>query len=223
MKKIIFILLSVSLFVACERKIDEFSPSANGVNFTKFVAVGNSMVAGFADNALYLSGQQNSIPNLVAEQLKTVGAGPFVQPLIGTEEGVGVTAVTGGFYCYTKMALKIVPDKDCNGDPIGTSSIRPAIVNTTVDQNTLKQQLLAAPTVAGPYDNFGVPGVNVKYACVPGYGAYNPYFARFASSAATSSVIGEAAGRQPTFFMIWLGDMDALASATSGTDLLLTP
>ena len=64
---------------------------------------------------------------------------------------------------------------------------------------------------------------NLGSGGVGGYGAYNPYFARFASITATSSVIGEAASRQPSFFMMWLGDMDALASALAGTDLLLTP
>ena len=53
MKKIFLILLSLALFTACERKIDEFSPNANGVDFSKFVAVGNSLTAGYTDNALY--------------------------------------------------------------------------------------------------------------------------------------------------------------------------
>ncbi len=58
---------------------------------------------------------------------------------------------------------------------------------------------------------------------MPGYAAYNPYFARFASAGANSSVIVEAAAQQPTFFMVWLGDNDVLASALAGTDLLITP
>jgi len=222
MKKIILILVAVTLFFSCERKIDEFPADSNGLNFSHFVAVGNSMVAGFSDNALYLSGQQNSIPNIMAVQFKTVGGGNFVQPLIGTEEGVGVTRIPGGIYCYTKMVLKVVPDLDCNGSPVGTASLKPALLNPAADQNTLIGQLMAPPTVAGPYDNYGVPGLSLQAAFMSGYGAYNPYFARFASSAATSSVIGEAASRQPTFFMMWLGDMDALTSALAGTDMLLT-
>ena len=222
MKKIILILVAVTLFFSCERKIDEFPADSNGVNFSHFVAVGNSMVAGFSDNALYLSGQQNSIPNIMAVQFKTVGGGNFVQPLIGTEEGVGVTRIPGGIYCYTKMVLKVVPDLDCNGSPVGTASLKPALLNPAADQNTLIGQLMAPPTIAGPYDNYGVPGLSLQAAFMSGYGAYNPYFARFASSAATSSVIGEAASRQPTFFMMWLGDMDALTSALAGTDMLLT-
>jgi hypothetical protein len=44
-----------------------------------------------------------------------------------------------------------------------------------------------------------------------------------ATSPASSSVIGDAMAQQPTFFMMWLGDNDALSSALAGTDLLLTP
>lgn len=222
MKKLFFIILSLAIFTACERKIDEYAGSANGLNFTKFVAVGNSMSAGFADGALYLSGQQYSIPNIMATQFKTVGGGNFTQPLIATEEGVGFQQIPGGIYCFTKMVLKVVPGKNCDGTPDGTASLKPAFLSNP-DQATLLAQLMAPPTTAGPYNNMGVPGITLQGALYPGYAAYNPFYARFASSIATSSVIGEAAAQQPTFFMSWLGDNDALTSAMAGTDTLLTP
>ena len=222
MKRLFFIILSLALFTACERKIDEFAPKANGVNFTKFVAVGNSMVAGFADGALYTSGQVNSIPNIMATQFKTVGCTAFTQPLIGTEDGVGFVQIPGGLYYFTKHVLKIVPDKDCAGQPIGTYSLKPAFAVDNPDQATLAAQLFAPPSVTGPYNNMGVPGITLQAAFYPGYAAYNPYYARFAS-AVGASVIGEAVIQQPTFFMLWLGDNDALNSALAGTDALLTP
>ncbi|MCK9218487.1 MAG: hypothetical protein PHF97_02280 [Bacteroidales bacterium] len=222
MKKILFIILSLTFLTACERKIDEFASNANGINFSKFVAVGNSMTAGFADAALYRSGQQNSIPNIMATQFQTVGGGEFRQPLIGTEDGVGVNVIPGGVYCTSKLALKIIPDVDCQGTPLGTSSLKPSFVLTNPDQNMLKQQLLAAPSVPGPYNNMGISGLTLLAAFMPGYAAYNPYYGRFASTA-SSSVIGEAAAQQPTFFMLWLGDNDALSSALNGTDIQITP
>lgn len=221
MKRLFFIILSLALFTACERKIDEFKPDANGVNFTKFVAVGNSMVAGFADGALYTSGQVNSIPNIMATQLKTVGGGEFKQPMIGTEDGVGFQQIPGGLYYFTKRVLKIVQDHDCSG-PISTYSLKPAFAIDNPDQGQMQAQLFAPPTVTGPYNNMGVPGITLQAAFYPGYAAYNPYYARFAS-AVGSSVIGEAVTQQPTFFMVWLGDNDALVSALAGTDALLTP
>ncbi len=223
MKKILFIILSLAMLTACERKIDEFAASANGLDFSKFVSVGNSMTAGYADGALYLSGQQNSIPNIMATQFKTVGGGEFTQPLIGTEEGVGFTPIPGGIYCYTKRVLTIVPDMDCYGNPVGTASLKPAF-SSNPDQATLLQQLFAPPTVAGPYNNMGVPGATLQAIFYPGYGSAlgNPYFKRFATSA-TTSVLKDAMAQQPTFFYLWIGNNDVLASALAGSDLMLTP
>ena len=65
--------------------------SAGAVDFTTYVAVGNSLTAGFSDGGLYLEGQQNSYPNLLAQQFKFVGGGDFAQPLFqqGQENGSG--------------------------------------------------------------------------------------------------------------------------------------
>ena len=40
-------------------------------DFTRYVAVGNSLTAGYSDGALYRSGQQNSYPAMLAEQFST--------------------------------------------------------------------------------------------------------------------------------------------------------
>ena len=223
MKKLLVIISALALFTACERKIDEFKASANGLDFSKFVSVGNSLTAGYADGALYLSGQQNSIPNIMATQFKTVGGGEFKQPLIGTEDGVGFQQIPGGIYCYTKMVLKIVPDHDCAGNPTGTASLKPGFVSNP-DQATLQGQLFAPPTVTGPYNNMGVPGATLQAIFYPGYGsAYgNPFFTRFATSP-TTSVLQDAVVQQPTFFYLWIGNNDALLSALAGSDQMLTP
>ena len=228
MKKILFIILSLAFFTACERKIDEFAASANGVDFSKFVSVGNSLTAGYADGALYLSGQENSIPNIMATQFKTVGGGDFKQPLIGTNDGVGFQQIPGGIYCYTKMVLKIVPDKDCYGNMTGTASLKPGFASTP-DQATLLGQLFAPSSVTGPYNNVGVPGASLMSIFynrlgdpTPDGHPFNPYFVRFASSVNTS-ILQDALAQQPTFFYLWIGNNDALLSALAGSDLGLTP
>jgi hypothetical protein len=224
MKKIFLILLSFAVFAACERKIDEFAPSANGLDFSKFVSVGNSMTAGYADGALYTSGQVNSIPNIMADQFKLVGGGNFIQPLIATEEGVGITQTSAGPYFTTKMALKVTSGKNCDGSPDGNYSLKPGLLNPAADQATLAGQLLSRPTDPGPYNNMGVPGATVQTLFYPGYGSAlgNPYFARFASNP-MATVIGDAAAQQPTFFYLWIGNNDVLGSALAGTDMYATP
>lgn len=70
MKKFLFIILALIVSASCERIIDEFAPNRGGADFTKYVAVGNSLTAGFTDGALYLSGQQFSISNILAGQFR---------------------------------------------------------------------------------------------------------------------------------------------------------
>lgn len=229
MKKLFFILLSLAFFTACERKIDELAPSANGVDFSKFVAVGNSMTAGYSNAALYKSGQINSIPNILANQLQFVGGGEFRQPLIETEDGIGVTQIPGGFHLSTKTVLKIVQLLDCNGNPTQEYSMRPAPLVTNPDQQQMMQQLFAPPLVSKPYNNMAVPGVNLQSIFYPRLGdptpdghPFNPFFVRFASSP-TASIIQDAMAQSPTFFFLWIGNIDGLGSALLGNDLGLTP
>ena len=92
-----FGLLSICLgFVACE--VDEIVgelppvaelPALNGgsANYAKFVSVGASFTAGFTDNALFVLGQENSFPNIMAQQFANVGGGTFTQPLMSDNIG----------------------------------------------------------------------------------------------------------------------------------------
>jgi hypothetical protein len=74
-------------------------------------------------------------------------------------------------------------------------------------------------------DNFAVPGAKSFHILAPHYGdpaglltippTANPYFFRFATTAA-SSVLGDAMATNPTFFTMWLGDNDVLSYALSG-------
>ena len=51
------------------------TPGKGSADFTKYVAVGNSLTAGFADGGLYRDGQLNSYPSILAGQFATVGGG----------------------------------------------------------------------------------------------------------------------------------------------------
>ncbi len=91
MKKInLLYIVPLILLAACEPNIDEFTPSKGNADFTRYVAVGDSWTAGFADASLYLSGQQNSYPNILAGQFSFVGGGTFNQPLMLDDYGIGL-------------------------------------------------------------------------------------------------------------------------------------
>src|SRR5690554_5152214 len=97
------LILGFSLtFIACEPEIADIpSPSAGKADFSTYVALGYSLTAGYADNALYLESQTNSYPAIIAGQLEAVGGGAFIQPLVPAGNGSN-DANTG------KLMLQIV-------------------------------------------------------------------------------------------------------------------
>src|SRR5699024_11784538 len=78
--------------VACEtdfedKVTDEGFYDSGSANLSAFVAVGNSLTAGYADNALYKTGQENSFPNILASRFAFAGGGEFKQPLMADNYG----------------------------------------------------------------------------------------------------------------------------------------
>lgn len=202
-------LLLVSLtFVACNSDDEPFvdpnstdgTPlTAGTADFSKYVALGNSLTAGYSDGALFIAGQQGSYPNILASQFALVGGGEFKLPLMADNTGgllLGGTQIAGTRLYFNGSAPASVP-----GPP------------TTDITNVL----------SGPYNNMGVPGAKSFHLLAPGYGNVagvlsgqaNPYFVRFASSP-TTTVLADALAQSPTFFSLWIGNNDVLAYATSG-------
>ncbi|WP_029033205.1 lipase [Salinimicrobium terrae] len=199
--------------VACEPEfenpVDDVDAYSNGeADFSNYVALGNSLTAGYADNALYITGQQNSYPNILAQQFAKVVEGDFdfVQPLMADNAG-GLLA--GGQQITSNRLVLSVVDQDT------LPRIYTGMEPTTDILNTL----------TGPFNNFGVPGARSYHLLAPGYGnvqglatdpaTANPYFVRFASDPGTT-VVADAVAQQPTFFSLWIGNNDVLGYATSG-------
>jgi hypothetical protein len=206
MKKILFIILSMAFFTACERKIDEPAVTNGSANFTKIVSVGNSMMAGIEDAALYNSGQKNSIANLIAGQLQLAGSGSFVQPMVTSEYGVEFPG------SRPRMVLGYATD--CKG----TTSLAPIPYIGTRDP---------LQPVGYQVNNLAIPGAKSFHYLAPGYGngaflvppvKANPYYFRFCSEPTNPNfmVINEFAKLSPTFFISWLGDNDVLSYALTG-------
>ena len=75
---------------ACEPKIDTPAPATNGaIDVSNYVSIGNSITAGYADNGLYLAGQQVGYAVLLAEQFKQAGGGEFNAPLFDASQADG--------------------------------------------------------------------------------------------------------------------------------------
>ncbi|HEX8505247.1 MAG TPA: SGNH/GDSL hydrolase family protein [Hymenobacter sp.] len=210
----------------CQPDLDDSPKSSAGqADFSRYVAVGNSLTAGFGDGGpnsvggLSLEGQLNSYPNLLAGQFKVVGGGDFVQPLFNANQanGSGFLKLTG----FTTPESPIIGFEGTN-----TANVPGSL--------TASRTLLAKYT--GPTNqNLGVPGIKVADVTTNGYGLnnpvdFNPYFERLLPSGAAGAanylqyVGAQVTAVKPTFFTNWLGNNDVLAFATGGgVDDVLTP
>ncbi|GEO02789.1 outer membrane protein [Adhaeribacter aerolatus] len=196
-------------------------PVAGNADFSKYVAVGNSITAGFMDNALYLEGQQSSYAAMLAERMKSVnGDKPFNFPTFGAEEGAGFGgfATVGGNQVPVGRLKFLLPTCP-NADATKTLGLTPG--------PSLPGENLAPFTGdKAALNNFGVPGARSYHVLIPGYGASptvgNPFFWRFASSPA-ASVIADAVAAKGTFFTYWLGSNDVLLYAINGGNANANP
>ena len=213
-KYIWLFLLSVA-FIACEsddsndggQEIVELPPlTAGNADFSTYVSIGNSLTAGFTDNALFQAGQINSFPNLLSQRFEAVGGGSFNQPL--TNDNVGGLLIGGNPLPGFNPRLFF----DGSGP-----AVLPGIPTTDVALNN--------PT--GPFNNMGVPGLTSFQVTFNGLGniaglqtippTANPYFVRMASNP-NASVLEDALAQNPTFVSLWIGNNDVLGFATSGGD-----
>ena len=202
-------LLFASLaFVACNND-DEVLIDANSSDgspltagsavITKYIALGDSYAAGYSDNALFKLGQEGSYANIIAQQFALAGGGEFKTPFMA--DNVGGLLLGGNVIFGQRLFF--------NGTAPVPVSGRPSTETTT--------------KLTGPFNNLGVPGAKSYHLVAPGYGNVagvatgqaNPYFARFASSSATT-IVADAVAQDPTFFSLWIGGNDVLSYATSG-------
>lgn len=206
MKKIIILSLTLLNLFACndfDDDVKDIKISSGEADFSRYIALGNSLTSGYRDGALYLSGQKESYPAMLAEKMKVAGGGDFKIPFMDDDLG-GIPSVG----VSNKFILSVV-----NGSLAPITA--PGTGSTTLN-NIFS---------SGPYQNMGVPGAKSFHLIAPGYGnpaglstgTANPYFVRFASSP-TTSVLADAVAQNPTFFSLWIGNNDVLGYATSGGD-----
>ena len=208
--KIKYLLLSVFMLAlwSCETDVvnpDEVYPEpymdidSGDADFSTFVSLGASITAGTTDGSLFLAGQMNSYPNIMAGVMAMADGGEFTQPY--TNDNVGGLTLFGNVIAGPRLYFDGAGPATVNGTPsTEVSNIMP-----------------------GPYNNLGVPGMNAIHALAPGYGNLeglavglaNPYFVRMASSPGTS-ILQDALTQMPTFTSVWVGNNDILGFATSG-------
>ncbi len=214
--RLCFATLTALLVSACNPNAGSVDDDADAgrADFSVFVAVGDSLTAGYADGALYRHGQENSYPYILAQQIAEAGGGRFLQPLmpVGATGKLSLTGSTEiGNLTRHRLMLSATGDPD-----------RPASPETILKKQTTS---IDARVGNGGFNNMGVPGAKVYHVPFPGYGnlnpavidagGANPFFARFSSTNA-ASMLTDAVALAPTFFIFWVGNNDVLLYAVDG-------
>ena len=180
------------------------------VDFSRYVALGDSLTAGVVSNGSVQTYQQNSYPALIARQ---AGISGFQQPLV-TEPGLPPLLYLAAL----------------NVTPLGISP-------TIAVKSGLGSPTNA--TLPTPYNNLGVDGFNTndvltRTGNIQNFAAHLADYAAgksgkaapfadlvlrfpvFPGTTTPAPAIAQALALQPTFLTVWIGSNDVLGAALSG-------
>ncbi len=219
---------------------DPITGTKGTADFTKFIAIGNSFVAGMQGGALFTEGQTNSLPAIMAKQfaISGVGGGAFVQPDIKATLGYNLF-VTPNPGTDSKVIGRLLLQNGTTPD-CATGKISPRPTPQKYEVGNL--EAVPNPTLNPAFiytggkttlNNFGVPAIALGQSLIPQTGAwagagvdprFSPFYGRLAfPGTGTSTIIGDAAAAQGTFFMFWLGLDDFFLHAAFGGDPTKAP
>ncbi len=196
MKKV-FILGLIGLGLAsCRPQLEPETPLPGQADFGRYLAVGNSITAGYADGTLSRYGQIHSYPRILADQFRLVGGGEFRQPLLPGNAGYPAKKLTMQWIkgpCDEKPLLQ-------PGEFTGASDSAGSSKNIALD---------------GPFHHHGIPGIRAVDYLIPGYAQLNLYARRFFSHP-MARPLDEMMMVNPRFFTLWAGTNDVLLHALDG-------
>jgi lysophospholipase L1-like esterase len=208
------LLCSVLLLGSCggddfDSPVGDIVYSSGDLDLSRYVAVGDSLTAGYKDNSVYRDGQRDSFPNILAGLFAQAGGGTFSQPIVDDNLGGLLLYGTPIPNVSTRMVLKET------ANPLLPGAGAQAGIPTTE----------VSSVVSGPFNNMGVAAAKTFHLTLPGYGdisgllaspaTANPYFVRFASTPSTT-ILADALVQSPTFFTYWIGANDILLYSLGG-------
>jgi hypothetical protein len=196
---------AVVAMVSCKPEFKDVTPSKGTADFTRYIAVGNSLTSGFADGGLYLEGQQNSFPEMIAGQMKTLGGGAFYSSFFNANQADGSGYLRIKSFSATGLP---VTENVANNLAVRGQIAVPGFGNVTLYTK-----------YTGDLNNYGVPGIKLANITYAPYGNLNGYFERLLPGAAptnSTTYLSFITAKPWTFFSMWLGNNDILGYATSG-------
>ncbi|TDO21685.1 SGNH/GDSL hydrolase family protein [Pedobacter duraquae] len=190
---------------SCKPELKDVTPTNGQADFSRYIAIGNSLTSGYADNGLYLEGQKNSYPEMLAAQMKNVGGGNFSTPFFTEAHANG----SG----YAKLL-----GLNANGTPnIGAETSNLAVRGQVAIPGF--GNVVLYDKYSGDLNNYGVPGIKLAHVNLAAYGNLNGYYERLLpGNAGTNSTtyLDFVMAKPYTFFSMWLGNNDILGYASSG-------
>lgn len=207
MKKYIFKLLTfglVTIFLySCNPSITNpigtgsLGTLASSPSAMTYVALGNSITAGYMDGAVYPDGQKYSFPKMFAQQ---IGLTNFVQADIA-DPGIGARIKFKGF----------TP----TGSPITERTLSQSAVNNVTYAKPFNNLGVPAAVLFDMLDTSDYMGRSQKLQ--------NPFYASILRTGALGkSMIDQAVNLQPTLLTVEMGANDVLGYATSGGTISTT-
>lgn len=173
--------------------------------YSRYIAVGDSQTAGYANDGLYNWGIYNSFPNIFAGSLEGAGLKTFNQPLFSIAQMNGT-----GF-----MELK---GTDANGQPLILKDTLKNAVRGSISVGGIgNMQLLSK--FSGDNDNYGIPGLKVADISNTQTGNTNRYFERLLplnAPANNTRYVDFVTSRPFSFFTLNLGANDVFGYAVNG-------
>lgn len=217
-------------------------PTKGSADFAKFIAVGNSFVAGVQGGALFNDGQNNSLAAILNKQFTMVGgSATFNQPSIKATLGWNLFVTQAILTDPTKPVLgRMLLQYGANKPSCATGKISPtptpqayAVGNVEAVPNPAVNPAFIYTGSRSALNNFAVPAITLGQALITGTGnwavpnpavGFSPFYARFGPPpGGTTTIIGDAAAAGGTFFMFWLGLDDFFLYAAFGGDPTLAP
>lgn len=198
------LLVGFVAITSCEKQTEEPTPvsTTDTSIFSKYIAVGGSLTAGYTNGGLYRDGQLTSFPNLIAQQAGV----KFDQALFSVEQANGT-----GYWAITQNNTS--PQFDKVSDKLAVLTTSP---------------LTLAKYAGSVANNYGVAGLRVSDVNKAGFGnaktqGFNPFFERILPAGKEeTSYTDFVKESNATFFTASIGEQDLLSYAASGGKTSMT-
>ncbi|MBE0645186.1 MAG: hypothetical protein IH600_13975 [Bacteroidetes bacterium] len=181
---------AVLLLSACTEDNPVGDPNMGSVDATTYVAIGNSLTAGYQSGALFEEGQLYSYPNLLAKQLGSVGFEQPLMPYPGTGELRILQTLSPSAVIISNGITQSIPTNATLARPFNNLGLPGAIVFDAIDESDI---LTRAQQRSNPFYMFIMRDQNLG-----------------------KSLVDQAIALNPTLLTFWLGNNDVLGYATSG-------